>query len=50
MSLFRNRLQHHRLTANARRLVETRYDWDQIGRRFVTMVEETVAGRRGEDL
>lgn len=35
-----------RLAANARRLVEQRYDWDAIGRRFVALVEETVAARR----
>lgn len=36
----------HRLAANARRLVEQRYDWDAIGRRFVALVEEAVAARR----
>jgi glycosyltransferase involved in cell wall biosynthesis len=35
-----------RLVASARRLVEARYDWAQIGQRFVRLVEETVAGRR----
>lgn len=34
------------LAANARRLVEQRYDWAQIGQRFVTLVE-SVAGRTG---
>jgi glycosyltransferase involved in cell wall biosynthesis len=33
------------LAANARRLVEQRYDWDAIGRRFVALVEETVQAR-----
>jgi glycosyltransferase involved in cell wall biosynthesis len=36
-----------RLAANARRLVEQRYDWDAIGRRFVALVEEAEAGRGG---
>lgn len=27
-------------------LVEQRYDWDAIGRRFVALVEETVQARR----
>ena len=31
-----------RLSANARKLVEERYDWQQIGERFVALVEETV--------
>jgi len=35
-----------RLAANARRLVEERYDWAAIGACFVSLVEETV-GRRG---
>lgn len=29
--------------ANARRLAQQRYDWQQIGQRFVALVEETVA-------
>lgn len=32
--------------ANARRLVEQRYDWDAISRRFVALVEETVVQRQ----
>ena len=32
----------HDLAANARRLVEDRYDWDAIGQRFVDLVEATV--------
>lgn len=40
--------QHARLAAAARRLVEERYDWETIGRRFVGLVEETVARRRDE--
>ncbi|MGC9025511.1 MAG: glycosyltransferase family 4 protein [Chloroflexia bacterium] len=35
-------LLRHRLAENARRLVEEKYDWRQIGRHFVTVVEETV--------
>lgn len=32
-----------RLAANARRLVEQQYDWQQIGQRFATLVEENVS-------
>lgn len=35
-----------RLRRNARLLVETRYDWETIGARFVTLVEETVECKR----
>ena len=35
-----------RLTANARRLVEERYDWEQIGQRFVKLVEGAIHRRR----
>lgn len=31
-----------RLSANARKLVEENYDWQQIGARFAALVEETV--------
>lgn len=34
-------LRQH-LAANARRLVEEQYDWEQIGKRFVTLIEQTV--------
>ncbi len=40
--------QRARLAAAARRLVEERYDWESIGRRFVGLMEETVAQRRDE--
>lgn len=36
-----------RLAANARRLVEQRYDWDTLGRRFVALVEDVVRQRSG---
>jgi glycosyltransferase involved in cell wall biosynthesis len=36
-----------RLAENARRLVEEHYDWSEIGRRFVDLVEE-IAGQRVE--
>ncbi|MGQ9768776.1 MAG: glycosyltransferase family 4 protein, partial [Anaerolineae bacterium] len=36
-----------RLAADARRLVEGRYDWEQIGRRFVNLVEDVVRQRSG---
>ena len=43
-------LQDHalrqQLAENARRLVEERYDWSEIGQRFVDLVED-VAGRTG---
>jgi len=35
-----------RLATNARRLIEQRYDWMQIGQRFVSLVED-VASRPG---
>ncbi len=37
------------LAANARALVETRYDWAGIGQRFAQLVEETVGRRRSGD-
>ncbi len=36
------------LAANARRLVEKRYDWKAIGQRFADLVEATVRQRRGQ--
>jgi glycosyltransferase involved in cell wall biosynthesis len=39
-------LREH-LIVNARRLVERCYDWDQIGRRFVDLVEVTVSPEGG---
>ncbi len=35
-----------RLAANARRLVEERYDWEQIGRRFAALIESAACTRR----
>ena len=35
-----------RLTANARHLVEIRYDWQGIGRSFIHLLEEAVAKRK----
>jgi glycosyltransferase involved in cell wall biosynthesis len=35
-----------RLAANARRLVETRYDWSSISQRFVCLVEDVATQRR----
>ena len=46
MALLADAALRARLAANARRLVEQRYDWDAIGRRFVALVEETVQARR----
>ena len=34
------------LAANARRLVEEKYDWQQIGARFVELVEQAIALKR----
>lgn len=34
-----------RLATHARRLVKLHYDWEQIGRRFVELMEETVKSR-----
>jgi len=43
LRLFRDDGLRSRLARNARRLVEERYDWAQIGQRFVHLVEETVS-------
>lgn len=40
--LLQNADLRHRLANNARHLVETTYDWSQIGARFVTLVESAV--------
>ncbi len=40
--LLRDPVQRARLARNARRLVETQYDWEQIGARFVDLVEMSV--------
>jgi glycosyltransferase involved in cell wall biosynthesis len=41
--LLRDPALTQRLATNARRLVEQRYDWDQIGQRFVDLVEEVAS-------
>jgi len=41
VQLLRDPALHQRLAVNARKLVEERYDWAQIGQRFVELVEET---------
>jgi glycosyltransferase involved in cell wall biosynthesis len=38
--LLRDRALRQRLVINARRLVEERFDWDLIGRRFVNLIED----------
>jgi glycosyltransferase involved in cell wall biosynthesis len=48
MELLCNDFLRQRVTANARRLVEERYDWAQIGKRFVDLVEATI-GELKED-
>ena len=40
--MLRDAAQREQLATNARRLVEQRYDWIEIGRRFVDLVEEAV--------
>ena len=40
--LLRDAAQRKQLAINARHLVEQRYDWTEIGRRFVDLVEEAV--------
>lgn len=42
VELFSNPALRGRLAANARRLVEERYDWAALGRRFAMLVEETM--------
>lgn len=48
LRLLRDPAERTRLAANARQLVEQRYDWDAIGQRFVALVEDVVAQRRQE--
>ena len=43
--LLRDAAQREQLATNARRLVEQRYDWSEIGSRFVDLVEEAVEQR-----
>ena len=43
--LLRDAALREQLASNARRLVEQCYDWQQIGRRFVSLVE-AAAGER----
>lgn len=43
LQLLRDPASRLRLAANARRLVERRYDWVNIGRQFVGLVEDLVA-------
>lgn len=40
--LLRDAAQRKQLAINARHLIEQRYDWTEIGRRFVDLVEEAV--------
>jgi polysaccharide biosynthesis protein PslH len=47
--LLRDAVQRERLATNARRLVEQRYDWNEIGSRFVDLVEEAVEKRAMTD-
>jgi len=46
LRLLRDGGLRNRLTSSARALVEAKYDWAHIGRRFVDLVEETVDLRK----
>jgi glycosyltransferase involved in cell wall biosynthesis len=50
LDLLRTPRLRQRLTENARRLVEQKYDWEEIGRGFVSLVEEVVQEKRGHEL
>ena len=39
-----------RLAANARRLIEERYDWRQVGEGFVSLVQDVYLKRQGSPL
>jgi len=43
LQLLRDPALHQRLVTNARRLVEQHYDWAQIGRRFVDLIEDVAS-------
>jgi polysaccharide biosynthesis protein PslH len=45
VALLQTQALRARLSANARRLVEERYDWAQIGGQFVSLIEEAAANR-----
>jgi glycosyltransferase involved in cell wall biosynthesis len=47
VELMHNAELRQRLTENARHLVEQKYDWGGIGRRFVALVEDAVQEREG---
>ena len=47
LELLQNPALRQRLATNARRLVEERYDWTQIGQRFVGLVEDITVRHRG---
>ncbi len=49
VQLLRDAALRERIAANARRLVEQRYDWQQIGRAFANLVEAAV-DKRSEEL
>jgi glycosyltransferase involved in cell wall biosynthesis len=44
--LLRSGILREQQSANARHLVEQRYDWNQIGRRFVSLVEDVTSKRK----
>jgi glycosyltransferase involved in cell wall biosynthesis len=46
LSLLRDPARRGELAAAARRRVEERYDWEQIGQQFVSLVESTVRTKR----
>lgn len=47
VQLLRDPGQRERLSRNARVLVETKYDWKEVGRLFVDLVERCVRERQG---
>lgn len=49
VQLLRQERLRQRLATNARKLVEERYDWEQIGRQFTSLVEEAVEVRRSRE-
>jgi glycosyltransferase involved in cell wall biosynthesis len=44
MSLFRDRQLYQRLSTNGRKLVETRYGWDQIAEKLTDVYEQMTRG------
>lgn len=45
--LLRDKALRHRLAENGRRLVENRYDWQQIGREYAALLERAATAQSG---